>query len=429
MSQAEANARGGVIASTFSLNGRSAYVLFDTGASCSFVSSSYMNREGLEANGEARLAVKIPSGRVVDCDKVLSGNTVTICRVDFPIDLVVFDLEDFDIIIGLDWLKKFRGQILCAEEKVVLRGPGKQRVSYKVVDENPGMKIVSLMSMIREAEAGESVYLCFVQDLSREGAVMEEIPVVNEFPDVFREDFGMPPIREIDFTVTLKPGTGPIAKAPYRMAPAEMKELKSQLDELMAKGYIRPSVSPWGAPVLFVKKKDGSMRLCIDYRELNNVTVKNRYPLPRIDDLFDQLKGAGAYSKIDLRSGYHQLRVANEDIEKTAFRTRYGHYEFIVMPFGLTNAPAVFMDLMNRVFSPYLDRFVVVFIDDILVYSKNEEEHEEHLRIVLETLREKQLYAKFSKCEFWLKKVAFLGHIISEEGLAVDPAKIEAVKD
>ncbi|KAL9251810.1 Transposon Ty3-G Gag-Pol polyprotein-like protein [Drosera capensis] len=153
------------------------------------------------------------------------------------------------------------------------------------------------------------------------------------------------------------------------MAPAELKELKTQLEELLEKGYIRPRVSPWGAPVLFVKKKDGSMRLCIDYRELNKITIKNRYPLPRIDDLFDQLQGASVYSKIDLRSGYHQLHIKTYDISKTVFRTRYGHYEFVVMLFGLTNAPAVFMDLMNRVFKPYLDRFVVVFIDDILVYS------------------------------------------------------------
>jgi hypothetical protein len=178
------------------------------------------------------------------------------------------------------------------------------------------------------------------------------------------------------------------------MAPAELKELKEQLQDLLDKGFIRPSASPWGAPVLFVKKKVGSMRLCIDYRELNKVTIRNKYPLPRIDDLFDQLRGSEVFSKIDLRSGYYQLRVKEEDIPKTAFRTRYGHYEFLVMPFGLTNAPAVFMDLMNMVFHEYLDSFVIVFIDDILVYSKSQEEHEEHLRIVLQILRDRKLFAK-----------------------------------
>ncbi|XP_042019055.1 uncharacterized protein LOC121766889, partial [Salvia splendens] len=219
------------------------------------------------------------------------------------------------------------------------------------------------------------------------------------------------------------------SKAPYRMAPKELEELKVQLQELLELGFIRPSVSPWGAPVLFVKKKDGTMRMCIDYRELNKLTLKNKYPLPRIDDLFDQLRGAGVFSKMDLRSGYHQLRVRREDVPKTAFRTRYGHYEFVVMPFGLTNAPAVFMDLMNRVFHPFLDRFVLVFIDDVLVYSKNEEEHKEHLRTVLATLRDEKLYAKFSKCEFWLKEVNFLGHVVTSDGIRVDPAKVEAVQE
>ena len=168
----------------------------------------------------------------------------------------------------------------------------------------------------------------------------------------------------------------------------------------MSKGFIRASVSPWGAPILFVKKKDGTMRMCIDYRQLNKVTVKNKYPLPRIDDLFDQLQGASLFSKIDLRSGYHQLKIRASDIPKTAFRTRYGHYEFLVMSFGLTNAPAAFMELMNGVFQPYLDSFVIVFIDEILVYSKTKEDHVQHLRILLQRLREEKLYAKFSKCEF-----------------------------
>ncbi|GJT67418.1 putative reverse transcriptase domain-containing protein, partial [Tanacetum coccineum] len=212
--------------------------------------------------------------------------------------------------------------------------------------------------------------------------------------------------------------------------PAE-PELPEEATSRLYRSFVLTSysVSPWGAPVLFVKKKDGSLRMCIDYRELNKLTVKNRYPLPRIDDLFDQLQGSSVYSKIDLRSGYHQLKVREEDISKTAFRTRYGHYEFQVMPFGLTNAPAVFMDLMNRVCKPYLDKFVIVFIDDILIYSKSKQEHEEHLKIILELLKKEELYAKFSKCEFWIPKVQFLGHVIDNKGIHVDPAKIESVKD
>ncbi|GJR86260.1 putative reverse transcriptase domain-containing protein [Tanacetum coccineum] len=249
---------------------------------------------------------------------------------------------------------------------------------------------------------------------------LQDVPIVKNFPEVFPEDLpGLPPTRQVEFHIDLVPGAAPVARAPYRLAPSEMKELADQLQELSDKGFIRPSSSPWGAPVLFVKKKDGSLRMCIDYRELNKLTVKNRYPLPRIDDLFDQLQGSSVYSKIDLRSGYHQLKVREEDISKTAFRTRYGHYEFQVMPFGLTNAPAVFMDLMNRVCKPYLDKFVIVFIDDILIYSKSKQEHEEHLKIILELLKKEELYAKFSKCEFWIPKVQFLGHVIDNKGIHV----------
>ena len=213
------------------------------------------------------------------------------------------------------------------------------------------------------------------------------------------------------------------------MPPNELAELKKQLKELLEKGFIRPSSSEWGCPALFVKKKDQSLRMCVDYRPLNAVTIKNKYPLLRIDILFDQLSKARVFSKIDLRSGYHQIKIRPQDIPKTAFSTRYGLYEYLVMSFGLTNAPAYFMYLMNSVFMPELDKFVVVFIDDILVYSENEQDHAEHLRIVLTRLREHQLYAKFSKCEFWLKKVPFLGHILSEEGIVVDPSKVQEVMD
>ncbi|GJU39329.1 putative reverse transcriptase domain-containing protein [Tanacetum coccineum] len=213
------------------------------------------------------------------------------------------------------------------------------------------------------------------------------------------------------------------------LAPSELQELSTQLQELSDKGFIRPSSSPWGAPVLFVKKKDGSFRMCIDYRELNKLTVKNRYPLPRIDELFDQLQRSKVYSKIDLRSGYHQLRVREEDIPKAAFKIRYNHYEFQVISFGLTNAPAIFMDLMNQVCKPNLDKFVIVFIDDILIYSKSKEEHAEHLKLILELFKKEELYAKFSKCEFWPSKVQFLSHVIDSEGIHVDPAKIDSIKD
>nr|GEV21383.1 putative reverse transcriptase domain-containing protein [Tanacetum cinerariifolium] len=259
---------------------------------------------------------------------------------------------------------------------------------------------------------------------------LEDIPVVREFPSVFPEDLsGLTPSREVEFCIDRILGAMPDAKSPYQLAPMEMQELSNQLKELQEKGFIRPSSSPWGAPVLFVKNKDGSSSMFIDYRELNKLTVKNHHPLPRIDDLFDQLSGSRYFSKIDLRSSYHQLIVRKEDISKTAFRIRYGHFEFTVMPFGLTNSPAVLIDLMNHVCKPYLDKFVIVFIDGILIYSKSKEEHEAHLKLILELLKKQKLFGNFLKCEFWLQDVRFLRHVVNNEGIHLDPIKIEAVKN
>ncbi|XP_070011149.1 uncharacterized protein [Nicotiana sylvestris] len=234
---------------------------------------------------------------------------------------------------------------------------------------------------------GYIYHLVRVKDTDAQIPTLQSVPIVNEFPEVFPEDLpGVPPDREIDFGIDLLLGTKPISIPPYRMAPTELKELKVQLKDLLDKGFIRPSFSPWGAPVLFVRKKDGSLRMCIDYRQLNKVTIKKKYPLPKIDDLFDQLQGAQCYSKIDLSSGYHQLKVKEVHIPKTTFRTRYGHFEFLVMSFGLTNAPVAFMDIMNKIFKHYLDLFVIVFIDDILICSCSKTDHAEHLRILLQTL-------------------------------------------
>ena len=279
----------------------------------------------------------------------------------------------------MDWLTKHNGIISCVDKTILLTDQQGKSVSCKAKPPIEDPMVFSLAA--------------------------ESIIVVEEFMDVFPEELtGMPTEREVEFYIDLLPGTAPIAKRPYHMAPTELAELKLQITELQQKGYIRPNSSPWGAPVLFVTKKDGSLRMCIDYRSLNEVTIKNKYPLPRIDDLFDQLQGAKYFSKIDLRSGYHQLRIKEADIQKTTFVTRYGQYEFTVMPFGLTNAPTFFMNLMNKVFMEELDKFVIVFIDDILIYSMNHEDHERHLRIVLGRLRAHQLYAKLSKCKFWLEK-------------------------
>ncbi|KAL0552300.1 hypothetical protein IC582_011408 [Cucumis melo] len=425
----EAEKAGTVVTGTLPVLGHYALVLFDSGSSHSFISSAFVSHARLEVEPLHHvLSVSTPSG---EC--MLSKEKVKACQIELAghvieVTLIVLDMLDFDVILGMDWLAANHASIDCSRKEVTFNPPSMASFKFKGGGSKSLPQVISAIRASKLLSQGTWGILASVVDTREADVSLSSEPVVRDYPDVFPEELpGLPPHREVEFAIELEPGTVPISRAPYRMAPAELKELKVQLQELLDKGFIRPSVSPWGAPVLFVKKKDGSMRLCIDYRELNKVTVKNRYPLPRIDDLFDQLQGATVFSKIDLRSGYHQLRIKDEDIPKTAFRSRYGHYEFIVMSFGLTNAPAVFMDLMNRVFREFLDTFVIVFIDDILIYSKTEAEHEEHLRMVLQTLRDNKLYAKFSKCEFWLKQVSFLGHVVSKAGVSVDPAKIEAV--
>ncbi|GJR78057.1 putative reverse transcriptase domain-containing protein [Tanacetum coccineum] len=407
-----------VVAGTFLLNNRYAYILFDTGADRSFVSTAFSSQIDITPSTlDHYYDVELADGRIIGLNTILNGCTLNFLNHPFNINLMPVELGSFDAIIGMDWLAKYQAVIMCAEkivripwrnETIIIHGDGSNQGNMT------RLNIILCTKMQKYMQKGFLIFLAHV-------TVKEDLS-------------GLPLTRQVEFQIDLVPGAAPVARAPYRLAPSEMKELSEQLKELSDKGFIRPSSSPWGAPVLFVKKKDGSFRMCIDYRELNKLTVKNRYPLPRIDDLFDQLQGSSVYSKINLRSGYHQLRVREEDIPKTAFRTRYGHYEFQVMPFGLTNTPAVFMDLMNRVCSyrvckPYLDKFVIVFIDDILIYSKNKQEHEEHLKLILELLKKEELYAKFSKCEFWIPKVQFLGHVIDSEGIHVDPAKIESIKD
>ncbi|KAL0546687.1 hypothetical protein IC582_016599 [Cucumis melo] len=425
----EAERAGTMVTGTLPVLGHYTLVLFDSGSSHSFISSAFVLHARLEVEPLHHvLSVSTPSGECMLSKEKLKACQIEIAGHVIKVTLLVLDMLDFDVILGMDWLAANHANIDCSRKEVAFNPPSMVSFKFKGEGSRSLPQVISAMRASKLLSQGTWSILASVVDTREVDVSLSSEPVVRDYPDVFPEELpGLPPHREVEFAIELEPGTVPISRAPHRMAPAELKELKVQLQELLDKGFIRPSVSSWGAPVLFVKKKDGSMHLCIDYRELNKVTVKNRYPLPRIDDLFDQLQGATVFSKIDLRSGYHQLRIEDGDVPKTAFRSRYGHYEFIVMSFGLTNAPTVFMDLMNRVFREFLDTFVIVFIDDILIYSKTEAEHEEHLRMVLQTLQNNKLYEKFSKCEFWLKQVSFLGHVVSKAGVSVDPAKIEAV--
>ncbi|XP_019226727.1 PREDICTED: uncharacterized protein LOC109208142 [Nicotiana attenuata] len=342
--------------------------------------------------------VSTPVGDSIIANHVYRGCTMLINERPTSIDLVELVMLDLDVIMGMDWLAACYANIDCRAKVVRFHFAGEPVLEWKGNAATPKGKFISYLRAQKFITKGCIYHLVHVRDIDKEPVTLQSVPIVNEFPTVFPDELpGIPPETEIDFAIDLLPDTQPISIPPYRMAPAELRELKEQLKDLLDKGFIRPSTSPWGA-------------LC----------SKEIW-------LLADLQGAKCFSKIDLRSGYHQLRVRDIDIPKTTFRMRYGHFEFLVISFGLTNAPAPFMDLMNRVFKPFLDEFVIVFIDDILIYSRSEAEHADHLRAVLQTLQDYKLYAKFSKCEFWLNSIALLGHVITGNGIKVDGQKIEAV--
>jgi len=391
-------------------------VLFDSRATNSFVSESCVRDLGLlVCELPFDLVVSTPASGLVRTSSVCVRCPVEVEGHVYKVNLICLPLQGLDVILGMDWLSANHVLIDCQEKKLLFSNL-----------EEP--ELLSSHGVMKEIRDGAQCYMVFARmDVEKEERIAV-IPVVREFEDVFPEEVpGLPPRREVEFSIDLVPGAGPVSIAPYRMDPVELLELKKQIEGLLEKQFIRLSASSWEAHVLLVKKKDGGSRLCVDYRQLNKLTIKNKYPLPRIDDLMDQLYRASVLSKIDLRSGYHQILVKAEDVEKTVFRSRYGHYEYVVMPFGVTNAPTLFMDYMNWIFRPFLDKFVMVFTDDILIYSRTHEEHAKHLRIVLGILREKQLSAKLLKCDFWMREVHFLGHVISSPGIVVDPAKVEVM--
>ncbi|GKD49886.1 putative reverse transcriptase domain-containing protein, partial [Tanacetum coccineum] len=354
---------------TFLLNDHHAYILFDSSADRSFVSNTFSTLLDITPSAlDVSYAVELADERTSETNTVLRGCTLGLLGHPFNIDLMPIDLGSFDVIIGMDWLAKNHAVIVC-DEKIV-RIPYCNEIliiqGYKRDKKKSTLNIISCVKAQKYMEKGCQLFLAQVtvkenKDESKEKR-LEDVPTVRDFPEVFPKDLPrLPPVRQVKFQIDLVPGAAPVARAPYRLARSEMKELSTQLQELSDKGFIRP------------------------------------------------------------------IRV--EDIPNTASRTRYGHLEFQVMPFGLTNAPTVFMDLMNRVCRPYLDKFVIMFIDDILIYSKTKQEHDAHLRLILELLKKEELYAKFSKCDFWLSKVQFLRYVIDSEGIHIDPAKIESIKE
>ncbi|XP_043717547.1 uncharacterized protein LOC122665462 [Telopea speciosissima] len=416
------------------INGKPSRAMVDTGATHNFVSMEEAKKLGLKVSKEGGW-LKAVNSQARPIEGVARGVEMSIGTWKGTVDLSVVPMDDFQVVLGMEFLRRVKAIPMPFISTVCIMEEGAPCMVPTVQGTKEGPKLLSAMQLEKGVKKGEDTYLAALLE-EKENSPTEVLPkpvekVLEEFKDVMPPELPkrLPPRREVDHAIELEPGAKPPAMAPYRMSPPELEELRKQLKDLLDAGFVRPSKAPYGAPVLFQRKHDGSLRLCIDYRALNKVTIKNKYPIPLIADLFDRLGGARYFTKLDLRSGYYQVRIAEGDEAKTTCVTRYGSYEFLVMPFGLTNAPATFCTLMNKVFHPYLDKFVVVYLDDIVVYSNTLEEHVQHLRIVFKVLKDNQLYVKKEKCSFAQEEVMFLGHKIGGGTLRMDESKVQAIQE
>ena len=412
------------------VNDVSVRAMIDTGATHNFVSDREVQRLGLSLTGDGS-RIKTVNSEAKPVRGMARDVSLKVGDWSGRCTFAAVPLDDFQVILGLDFLTKAKASVLPHLPGLfIMDVPRSCYVPLSRTVSETGM--CSALQLKNGLRKGEETYLAVIyEEENQTGVKVPEavVGLLKEFGDVMPDELPqkLPPRRGVDHSIELLPGAKAPAQAPYRMAPSELTELRRQLDEMLKAGFIRPSKAPYGAPVLFQKKKDGSMRMCVDYRALNKVTVRNNYPVPIAGELFDRLGKASYFTKMDLRSGYYQVRIAEGDEPKTACVTRYGSYEFLVMPFGLTNAPATFCTLMNDLFKEYLDDFIVIYLDDIVVYSRTLEEHVKHLRLALEKLRGANLYLKPEKCEFGQKEIMFLGHYISEGRVRMDPKKIQAI--
>jgi hypothetical protein len=426
--------------------------LIDSGATDNYIDSRVVHDLCIPTCTVPGKSVKLANGTLQDASERVSLLDFRISAFKDSQAFTVTHLAVDDIVLGKPWLTQHNPDIDWQANVVSVVRHGVEYTLPPIIVDPEDVSLISAMQAIKAVERGATAFIAVLMevqpgpdpppldsfDAAVEGLPLPAFPgksgtqvrqVLLKHRGVFSKVTGLPPIRGHEHEILLQSG----AKAPfgpiYQLSPLELEECKKQLTELIEKGFIQPSKSPYGAPILFVRKKNGKLRMCVDYRALNKLTVKNRYPLPRIDELLDRLHGATVFSKLDLDSAYHQVRIEEQDIPKTAFRTRYGHFEWKVLPFGLTNAPATFQSLMNHILAPYLDSFVIVYLDDILIYSASESLHSQHLDLVLQALEANQLHAGLAKCAFGLKTVDFLGHVISPDGVRPDPAKVAAVQD
>ncbi|KAJ4807897.1 polyprotein [Rhynchospora pubera] len=407
--------------------------LIDSGSTHSFVNSTVLQGQQFPITKSTPMTVVVANGHKMVTETSCNALKFSIQGNEFKKDMRILDVKGYDLILGFDWLTELGPMLIDWKKGVLKFKQGSKEVKLQVCTETAEISLCegAFSFKLEENQGSEILVACLfkVETVDEITPEMESelILILDQYHNIFVEPTFLPPYREVDHQITLLPNTQPMNLRPYRHSYFQKLELEKIIAELLKNGFIQPSTFPFASPVILVKKKDNTWRLCVDYRKLNSCTVKNRYPIPIIEDLLDELHGSKVYSKINLRAGYHQIRMIKGDIPKTTFRTHEGHYEYTVMPFGLTNAPATFKALMNQVFKPYLRKFILVFFDDILVYSPDLDTHKKHLALTFEVLKKHQLFAKRSKCAFGMAEVEYLGHIISHKGVATDPGKVEAM--
>lgn len=418
------------------INGHTANILVDSGATHDYISSNFIKKHEIVTSVQKRdSTVALADGTTVKTSEVTGSLKVKIQHFTDKVKFHVFPLSGYDAVLGRPWLYRHNPAINWRQQVMEISNEGDSYIIRKSItfpSANPKLEpqLSEFLNSRQVKDLKEFFILSVVEKTASPNGAPIPPPIaalVNDYRDIFPDELpGLPPVRSIEHVIETA-NENPIAKSSYRMSPKELSELKTQLDELLRLGFIQPSSSPWASPVLFARKKDGQLRLCTDYRGLNAITKKNRYPIPRIDEILDSLQGAKIFTKLDLRQGYHQIRINPSDVPKTAFKTHFGHFEYKVMPFGLSNAPATFMHLMNSVFHDILNSYVTVYLDDILIFSSSLSEHVLHITEVFKRLRDNKLYAKLSKCEFCVDKIEFLGHVVSPAGISVDSKKVQAI--
>ena len=420
-------------------------ILIDTGSTHNFLNCNMAIKLGCIMEPVPELRIMAANGEVLKCNELCRGFTWVMQGKSFTADVLALPLGTYDLVLEVQWLvelgdirwnfKELQMRFMMQGTECMLQGNKGGQTPLFNVSSGRMDRVLGKPAQLSLMQCFELQLICHNAEVQHEKGVKlyrervgEMQAVLREFADVFKEPTQLPPQRQHDHKINLVEGAKPVNIRPYRYGSLQKDIIEKMIQELLTSGVIQNSTSSFSSPIVLVKKKDGSWRMCIDYRALNKQTLKDKFPIPLIEELLDELSGAMVFSKIDLRSGYHQIRMWPNDVFKTAFRTHEGHYEFLVMPFGLTNASATFQSLMNSIFKQYLRHFVLVFFDDILIYSKSWEDHIVHVRVVLSLLRSHILFAKESKCCFGVDKVQYLGHFISGGGVSIDPRKLEVVE-